>query len=242
LILQADEHVRRALGVVLGAYPGVGGLSPAVDRRVLKSAFRRRAHQLHPDKARAVGLSEQALAHRFRELKHAYDYLLALLDAPALIAERRFRRPGAIPRKRLRFAQYLYFTGIIDWHTLLAAMRWQHSARPRLGEIARQMSFLSSEDVGEILRLRGGAERFGDAALRLGRLDHVRLFAVLGRQRRFDRPIGRFFVDHGILTPVELAQQLDRHWAHNLACAAAEIQERFHAGARAGGGQAPVGS
>ncbi len=226
LILQADEHVWRALEVVLGGCPGVGVLPPRVDRDLLKSAFRRRAHQLHPDKARAVGLSEQALAERFHELKLAYDYILSLLDSKAGgAAPSRSGAQGKVPARRLRFAQYLYFTGIIDWRTLLAAMRWQHRTRPRLGEIAREMSFLSAEGVTEILRLKASQERFGDAALRLRRLDHVRLFAMLCRQRRFDRPIGRFFVDHGLLTPAALARHLDRHWAHNLACAAAEIQD-----------------
>ncbi len=315
MILHADERVLRALGIVLGSSLGRPiALPPRLDRRGLKSAYRRRAHQLHPDKARGLGLSEAALAHRFRELKVAYDFLLdtiaqhsaiALDDLrvpPAVARPRKpasgadgngdghcygydngnasadgngragqsgssvgsahdpgrgreraarppregaaatgrppwgqaaqrptFRHTGGVPRRHLRFAQYLYFAGVIDWATLLAAMRWQHRTRPRVGEIARQMSYLSLEDVCAVLRGKRLEERFGEAALRLRRIDRLRLLTVLGRQRRFDRPIGRYFVDYNVLTPEHLARLLERHWAHNLACAAAEMTTRLGA-------------
>lgn len=235
MILDADEHVRRALRVVLGGPPAGRAYPSRIDRRALRTAFRRRAQQLHPDKALAVGLPARVLTQRFHELKRAYDFLesvigantAVLLDAARLWpspAPAGIRQRGAIPLRRLRFAQYLYYAGVIDWGLLVAAMRWQHHARPRIGEIARQMSLLSSEDVRDILRRQLPDERFGEAALRLRHLDLLRLFAVLSRQRRFDRPIGRFFVEHGILTSRGLAEQLDRHWLHNLRCAGAGVR------------------
>jgi hypothetical protein len=252
LILQADERVLSALRVVLGGSPASRTYPSRIDQRTLKTAFRRRAHELHPDKARAVGLPERALAQRFHELKRAYDLLDSMLAAggailldsvrppmrpteparaPAPRATRRARESihhlGAIPRRRLRFAQYLYYAGVIDWDMLVAAMRWQRRARPRIGEIAREMRFLSPEDICDILRRKLADERFGEAALRLRHLDRLGLFAVLARQRRFDRPIGRFFVERHVLTPGGLTQQLDRHWLHNLTCAAAEIRARY---------------
>jgi hypothetical protein len=267
VILQADEDVLRALGIVLGGRPGPGSsLAAHVDRRLLKTAFRRRAHELHPDKSRCVGLPEAALTHRFHELKGAYDFLLSVLAnrsgvggdlaAPATPNAPRAERPVAratspepsptaprcvptIPGHRLRFAQYLYHAGVIDWHTLLAAMRWQYRTRPRVGELARQMSLLSRHDVCEILRQRELDERFGETALRLRRLDWSHLFSVLRRQQRLDRPIGRFFVGHDILTGGELATLLDRQWEHNLACAAAERRARLRAARAAGGKPEP---
>jgi hypothetical protein len=238
------------LKVVLGGTPGARTCPPRIDRSIIKKAFRRRAHELHPDKALAVGLPEQALARRFHELKGAYDFLEKLLgaanaaivlEAPDLRsaapppprpvswpAERRrgIRHLGTIPKRRLRFAQYLYYAGVIDWDMMVAAMRWQRRTRPLVGDIARQMNFLSPEDVAEILRRRLADERFGEAALRLRRLDHLSLFAVLGRQSRFHRPIGRFFVEHDVLSPRDLRDLLDRHWLHNLECAAAAMQAR----------------
>jgi hypothetical protein len=250
--LAADGRVQRALGVVLGV--DVSRLEPCrLDRQALRTAFRRQAHRLHPDKALVIGLSEQALAYRFRELKHAYDYLVALLDVPRVVAgvstptaaeevpaappnassatQRSAAsasapphpRPGQMPRRRLRFAQYLYYAGVIDWNTLLRARRWQRRTRPYLGEIAREIGALSVDDVDYVLRHRRASERFGEAALRLRRLDHVRLLTILGRQHRLARPIGRYFVEHDILTLGELELWLQRHWAHNLSVAAAEL-------------------
>jgi hypothetical protein len=198
---------------------------------MLRTAFRRRAHELHPDKALAVGLPARVLTQRFHELKRAYDFLESVIEANAVVrldaaprpAPAGIRHRGSIPQRRLRFAQFLYYAGVVDWNQLVAAMRWQRRARPRIGEIARQMSILSSEDVRDILCRQLPDERFGEAALRLKRLDLLRLFAVLSRQRRFDRPIGRFFVEHGILTPRDLAEQLEHHWLHNLRCAGAEV-------------------
>jgi len=140
-----------------------------------------------------------------------------------------------VPARRLRFAQYLYYAGVIDWATLIAAMRWQQRTRPLLGQIARQMSYLTLDDVCAILKERTLGERFGDAAVRLRRLDQRRLLTILGRQRRFDRPIGRYFTENHIVRPEDLARLLERHAAHNLLCAAAEIGARQRPGRVAGG-------
>lgn len=262
--LATDGRVQRALGVVLGVDVSRSATC-YLDRQALKTSFRRQAHRLHPDKALTIGLSEQALACRFRELKQAYDYLLALIEAPktassilapspgraapaAAPSERSaaagkatqasaeaatnastggaphvLRPPGTIPKRRLRFAQYLYYAHVIDWDTLFRAVRWQHRTRPCLGEIAKEIGLLSARDVIHILRHKRIEERFGEAALRLGRLDHVRLLTILGYQHRLDRPIGRYFVEHKLLTRAELNAWLQHNWAHNLCVAAAEL-------------------
>ena len=262
--LATDGHLQRALGVVLGV--DVSRLAGChIDRQALRTSFRRQAHRFHPDKAQGMGLSEHTLAHRFRELKQAYDYLLALVEAqkattgtsaptsepaaPAVAPSERCAanrsgtavgavpaRPGTIddvplapqpsariPKRRLRFAQYLYYAHVIDWSTLLKARRWQHRTRPYVGEIAREIGLLSGEDVDHVLRHRQAGERFGDAALRLGRLDHVRLLTILARQHRLARPIGRYFLEHNILTPAELNAWLQHNWVHNLSVAATEL-------------------
>lgn len=240
--LAAEGRVQRALGVVLGVDP-LRLATSRLDRQTLKTAFRRQAHRLHPDKALVMGLPEQALTDRFRELKLAYDYLLALIEAqkatayvskpaapplnqPGSDTRPGFHPSGKIPRRRLRFAQYLYYAHVIDWSTLFRAMRWQHRTRPCVGEIAKESGLLSGDDVTHILRHKRIDERFGEAALRLGRLDHVRLLTILGHQHRLDRPIGRYFVEHGVLTPEALEHWLRLHWTHNLAVAAAEMRMR----------------
>jgi hypothetical protein len=262
MIRTPDDRIQSALRILFGPTPQ----ATRIDRRAIRSCFRRRAHDLHPDKAQQLGVSSTILAHRFRELRRAYEYLNRALDPhaelllspfvrtpPIETRERSVYRPrpvpspaagawqawrpgpqnGAyLPARRLRFAQYLYYSRIIDWPTMIAAMRWQGRKRPRVGEIARELRYLSRPDIADILRHRGLDERFGEAALRLGRINHVRLFAVLGHQRRLDLPIGRFFVDHAILTPDELTAHLEGHMQHNLACATTAVRERLRRSAR----------
>jgi hypothetical protein len=264
--IEASGHVLDALKVVLGK--DLIHNRAFVDRRLLKSAFRRHAHLLHPDKSRALGLSEEALAHQFRELKQAYDDLLALLDDRTIIVlpqqrhsdvswrrevrETRQRTPrssrfsraarcvhhvggglnvgDAIPKRRLRFAQYLYYARIIDWETVLLAMRWQFQRRPRVGQIARQIGYLTLEDVCHVLHHMRLGERFGEAALRLGRINAARLLIVLGLQQRLGHPIGRYFIEREILTQNELHDLLDRHRNHNLSVIADELRVRGRRG------------
>jgi AcrR family transcriptional regulator len=227
-----------------------------VDRKGLKSVFRRKAHRLHPDRAAALGAHAPTLTRRFRELDGAYRLLLEALDRaggrlfvpphhPAEPRRRwipeplRYRSPeptrprpapqhadpgpevhlrpqGTVPRRRLRFAQYLYHSRIIDWTTLCDALRWQCRLRPRIGDIARRLRYLTHDDVCEILRHRGADERFGEAALRLRKLDARRLLVLLGNQQLLDRPIGGYFVERGILTRGELQELLRRHIVHNI--------------------------
>ena len=265
-VLQADEHVRLALELVLGA-PAIEGARSRLDRGALKSAYRRRAHELHPDKARARGVASTTMEREFRELKDAYDLLSRLVEVhpaitlPAAPAEDEHRprpRAGAnnpgghqhptcpngppspasgvnlpgtvgdgwqrtLPRRRLRFAQYLFLSRLIDGPTLRAAVTWQRRSRPLCGEIARRLEYLTQEAIAQVLRERGPGERFGEAAVRLAYLDHPRLLTVLAWQRRFDRPIGRFFVERSILSPTELRDLLAGQWSHNLSYAAERL-------------------
>ena len=42
-----------------------------------------------------------------------------------------------IPDRPLRFGQFLYYAGLIDWHTMIDAITWQLNVRPKIGEIGR---------------------------------------------------------------------------------------------------------
>ncbi|MCU0241360.1 MAG: J domain-containing protein [Vicinamibacteria bacterium] len=210
-----------------------------VDRRMLKKVYRERVFDLHPDRAKVLGVDPAWLAERFKDLQQAYQTLsLMLRDRPCLIvgnapvvpvatasaaaaprakASRSTVAPRDIPlRRRLRFAQYLHHVGMIDRTTLAAALRWQRRERPLVGEIARRHRYLTFDDVLWIIRHQKGDERFAQAAVRLGFMDPWARLVVLGHQRGFDRPIGRFFVEHGILTLGQCQELLARQHRHNL--------------------------
>jgi len=255
----------------------------------LKTTYRRRALETHPDRARATGRSENDLTREFRRVSDAYRVLSLLAggpvplpgapeaaaaqpsrpprprrarrdpepaDAPpprprsartapprAAHAEETARQPGpsappgeapsrdvpghrvrysvhpeALPRRRLRFAEYLYYTGRVPWTAFVEAIAWQRAQRPPVGRIAVEWGFLEPEDVARILEERRAKNAstvpFGEFAVRLGYLTSFQVLAVLGRQLRLQRRIGEFFVERGMLGAEEiddLRRRISRH-------------------------------
>jgi hypothetical protein len=133
-------------------------------------------------------------------------------------------RSEELPRRRLRFAEYLYYSGRVRWSDLADALAWQRAQRPPVGRIAVRFGFLSTDDVGVILERRreAGARTipFGEWAVRLGYLTTFQLLATIGQQLRFQRPIGQFFVERGMIDPGEIDAVCSSVLRHNLGFAA----------------------
>jgi hypothetical protein len=134
-------------------------------------------------------------------------------------------RPEDLPRRRLRFAEYLYYSGRVRWTELVEAIAWQRAQRPPIGKIAVELGFLRPDDVGVILerrRLAGAnATRFGDWAVRIGYLTPSQVLVAVGHQLRYQRPIGQYFVDRGVLEPDEIDGIRRQVLRHNTRFAAA---------------------
>jgi len=121
---------------------------------------------------------------------------------------------GPLPRTELRLAQYLYYLGKIDWNTLIRALCWQYRSRPRTGDIAVELGYMTRHAVHKTLTQRKAGELFGQAALRMGSIEPGEFSVVMGRQRLMKLPIGRYFIDRGLLTEEEMdscAEDLRRH-------------------------------
>jgi hypothetical protein len=129
-------------------------------------------------------------------------------------------RPEDLPRRRLRLAEYLYYSGRVRWSELVEAIAWQRGQRPPIGRIAVEHGFLAHDDVGVILERRrlAGAHGtpFGEWAVRLGYLTPFQVLAILGQQLRLQRPIGQYFVERGILGPDEFEAIRQRIVRHNV--------------------------
>jgi hypothetical protein len=130
-------------------------------------------------------------------------------------------RPQDLPRRRLRFAEYLYYSGRVRWTELVEAVAWQRAQRPPLGKIAVDFGFLAPDDVAVILERRREAAAngvpFGEWAVRLGFLTPFQLLAALGQQLRLQRPIGQFFVERGLVDADEIEGIRRRILRHNSA-------------------------
>jgi hypothetical protein len=134
-------------------------------------------------------------------------------------APRASARPDDLPRRRLRFAEFLYYSGRVRWSELADAIAWQRTQRPPLGRIAVDLGFLAPDDPGVILERRreagANAVPFGEWAVRLGYLTPFQLLAALGHQLRMQRPIGRFFVERRMLEEDEIEDVRRRILRHN---------------------------
>lgn len=122
---------------------------------------------------------------------------------------------GALPERTLRFAEYLFYTGKIDWMTLIDALVWQYKSRPRVGDVACSMGLLDSSTVRHILRHTRINERFGEAAARFGVLNEYQLQIILAEQKRYNLPIGTYFVKHNIFDSSVLFQKIVENKVHN---------------------------
>jgi hypothetical protein len=250
------EDVIAAGRVLFGSAFRADGQAWRVD---LKTTYRRRALETHPDRARSMGRPESDLVAEFRRVAEAYQVLSQLAGGPipeptrpapasrparhrssaertpapepvratrpavrADVPGHRIRysvHPEDLPRRKLRLAEYLYYSGRVPWTAFVEAIAWQRRQRPALGRIAVEWGFLDPEDVGRIMeerRLRDAhAVPFGEFAVRLGYLTSFQLLAILGRQLRLQRRIGEFFVENGYLQADDLDEIRRRLTRHN---------------------------
>jgi len=139
--------------------------------------------------------------------------------APPPASPRPAWRGAALPRRRLRIAEFLYYSGQVAWRDFVAAIAWQRSQRPAVGRIAVGFGFLEQLHVAEILERRrvegAGAEPFGEFAVRRGYLTPYQLLAMLGQQLRLQRPIGRYFVERGLVSEQDLDAARVAVFRHN---------------------------
>ena len=123
---------------------------------------------------------------------------------------------GLLPGRVLRFAEYLYYSGEITWEDLVQALVWQYRNRPKLGELAESAGLLNREDILHVIKNRNIAERFGDAAVRLGIMNRRAVDNLVRRQKMFGQPIGKFFLEKRVFTEDQLSRKLRANRRHNI--------------------------
>jgi hypothetical protein len=126
---------------------------------------------------------------------------------------------GELPRRKLRLAEYLYYSGRVPWSAFVDAIAWQRRQRPALGRLAVSAGYLTADQVSRLLdRRRASGEQavpLGEFAVRHGCLTSFQLLALLGRQTRMQRRIGEFFVEQGLVAREEIDELRRRIAWHN---------------------------
>jgi hypothetical protein len=139
-------EVERAARLVLGRELGAG-----VRRAELRRAFRRRALEIHPDRAAALGQDAAVLADEFRALRSAFELLERLASDEA--RARGPLRPAPtrpLPPRSLRFAEYLYYCGRIGWAELAEALAWRRRDSRRIGRWFVERGLVAETELGAI--------------------------------------------------------------------------------------------
>ncbi|MGF1511698.1 MAG: hypothetical protein ACFB9M_19555 [Myxococcota bacterium] len=109
-----------------------------------------------------------------------------------------FRDLMAPPRPLL--GRFLVQKGLVTLSQLIQAVHWQRQQRPPVGRIAIEWGILSLEQVIELLRQKEAKTPFCSFSVKAGWMKPVQRIAILAKQRQMQRPIGRYFVEQGILT------------------------------------------
>jgi len=122
---------------------------------------------------------------------------------------------GPLPNRRLLLGHFLYYSGLINWRTIIQALIWQRTERPRLGEIGRRFGLLNEADVVHILRNRPTLQPFGQTAMELGLLSQPQLQMLVAHQKRLQKKFGEFFLEKQIIEPHELRALLQQYQEHN---------------------------
>ena len=238
----------------------------------IKTAYRKRALETHPDRAKALGSFARDLNTEFRDVQQAYEKLLLFVEtnngstlstssfndfktrqAPSYQSQekssyassyqntrqqhkggqkkshydQRYNNKrskghpdhfytGSVPKGSLMIGQFLYYSGLISWRTLIEAICWQRRQRPQIGQIAIAWGLISSQDVIRILTDRTLNEKFGECALRIGYISNFEQIALIGKQRQLQRPLGEYFIESGILSAADIMNMAHKQRLQNL--------------------------
>lgn len=122
-----------------------------------------------------------------------------------------------VPARKLLFGHYLFYCGFTNWQTIIKALVWQRTERPRLGEIGKRFGWLTSDDIVSILRERELSRSFGRAAVDMGLLTESQLRLMVFQQNRLQKKIGEYFINNHLLSPAQLNRLVEQLRSHNSA-------------------------
>lgn len=122
---------------------------------------------------------------------------------------------GSLPDRELRIGHFLYYAGITNWMTIGQALIWQKRSRPRVGEIARDLNWLTDDEIKEIFWAQKTGQPYCQAALAMGHLNESQIEDIIRRQSEMQRLFGEFFIERGLLSPEELDKIIIMNQKHN---------------------------
>ncbi|MDY0291287.1 MAG: J domain-containing protein [Desulfuromonadaceae bacterium] len=203
----------------------------------VKSAFRQKAKQIHPDMYMTASVDEyERQTELFRDVNEAYK----LLGRFTASEEKRLWTPVdkkttfshapntstaqgrtdteeefSLPQHYLETGLYLYHRGKITYAEMIEALVWQRRQRPVIGELARRWGWLKDAEVDVINRQGTFRGRFGARAVHYGYLTPFQVQVLLRYQQSCQQPFAQYFVEQGILSAEEVKRLMRQQAQHN---------------------------
>lgn len=129
---------------------------------------------------------------------------------------------GPLPTFPLKIGLYLYYRSAVSYQAVVRAIIWQRDMRPPFGELAAAWGWLDPYFVSVIRSATEIPGTFGERAVKLGLLSEAQVRVILTHQKMLQLPVGRYFVDRGLLREYELRAYLHEQNLHNRAVARSE--------------------
>ena len=216
----------------------------------VKSAYRKRAKETHPDLFTNDPVHvQQKQTALFRDILRAYDTLNLFFkqrDQPtranhaAHVTNRdhssrnktsSYRRDrtgtyytGMIPARTLQIGQYLYYRGEISFSSMINALVWQRQQRPSIGDIAVQWGWLDASDLNRIMMICSRPRLFGEKAVELGLLTVFQVNTILLYQRTQQTRLGDYFIRQNIISSDQMNRLVEDLKQHNAAVLASRAR------------------
>lgn len=201
------------------------GFIVSIGHDELKSAFRKKAFETHPDLHGGTDVFHfRRQSDLFMKVREAHDVVLGYLqtrkrpmqESPgtkAAAAERSFS--GAVPPRRLEIGGFLYYSGCIPYAALIKALAWQKQQRPSVGALAKQWSWLKDEQIHTITTFHGQPRLFGERAVHFRFLTEFQVRVLLAHQRKMQKRLGEYFVEQGLLSRDKMEEMVEAQKRHN---------------------------
>ncbi|WP_459893767.1 hypothetical protein, partial [Desulfothermus okinawensis] len=121
-----------------------------------------------------------------------------------------------IPKRKLKFAEFLYYNHVISWKDYIRAIIWQKTQRDKIGEIAVRWNYIEKNQLYFILENKKSDSLTGQLMIQYGYISPFQLKVILYQQKKQQPKIGKFFLKNKILSTKELRYYLFQHRLHNL--------------------------
>jgi hypothetical protein len=122
---------------------------------------------------------------------------------------------GNIVPTKLRFGNFLYYSGLISYQMLDDALEWQKRKRPLMGQIAMERGIVIPSHFAETLFHLQNAESFGQVARNLNIMTDANIVDITNEQKKYNCQIGQFFIEKEILDRSDIERLMEQFLEHN---------------------------